>query len=114
LRDVEHVRKLLRPTDYSQLKAYFERTVLTAKLHRAVAKAYFGYRIYVQQPSSALARSIWDGLDDAQTLAAQVRAYPAPPTGEWNWVIDAAQADLYLKRISEGWDRYSNIKVPRP
>ncbi|MEV6241202.1 hypothetical protein [Lentzea sp. NPDC051838] len=114
LRDVEHVRKLLRPNDYSQLKSYFERTVLTAKLHRAVAKAYFGYRIYVQQPSTALARSIWDGLDEATSVAAQVRAYPAPPTGEWNWVIDAAQADLYAKRISEGWDRYSNIKVPRP
>ncbi|GAA3652849.1 hypothetical protein GCM10022267_43870 [Lentzea roselyniae] len=114
LRDVERVRKFLRPNDYTQLKSYFERTVLTAELHRAVAKAYFGYRIYVQQPSTELARSIWDGLDEAQAVAARVRAYPAPPTGEWNWVIDAAQADLYLKRISEGWDRYSNIKVPRP
>ncbi|NKE59015.1 hypothetical protein FXN61_20255 [Lentzea sp. PSKA42] len=114
LRDIEHVRKLLRPNDYTQLKAYFERTVLTARLHRAVAKAYFGYRIYVQQPATSLAQSIWDGLDEAQSVAAQVRAYPAPPTGEWNWVIDAAQADLYGKRISEGWDRYSNIKVPRP
>ncbi|HEX8869527.1 MAG TPA: hypothetical protein VF821_27945 [Lentzea sp.] len=114
LRDIDHVRKLLRPNDYSQLKAYFERTVMTAKLHRAVAKAYFGYRIYVQQPSTSLARSIWDGLDEARAVAAQVRAYPAPPAGEWNWVIDAAQADLYAKRISEGWDRYSNIKVPRP
>lgn len=114
LRDVERARKLLRPNDYTQLKAYFERTVLTARLHRAVAKAYFGYRIYVQQPSTELARSIWVGLDEAQTVAAQVRAYPAPATGEWNWVIDAAQADLYHKRISEGWDRYANIKVPRP
>ena len=105
---------MLRPNDYAQLKAYFERTVLTARLHRAVAKAYFGYRIYVQQPSTELARTIWTGLDEAQTVAAQVRAYPAPPAGEWNWVIDAAQADLYVKRISEGWDRYANIKVPRP
>jgi hypothetical protein len=29
-------------------------------------------------------------------------------------VVDAAQADLYRKRISEGWDRYANVKVPRP
>ncbi|MFI6100187.1 hypothetical protein ACIA8G_31965 [Lentzea sp. NPDC051213] len=114
LKDVEHVRKLLRPNDYAQLKAYFERTVLTAKLHRSVAKAYFGYRIYVQHPSVELAGTIWAGLDEAQTVAAQVRAYPAPATGEWNWVVDAAQADLYAKRISEGWDRYSGIKVPRP
>ncbi|GLZ33992.1 hypothetical protein Lesp02_61800 [Lentzea sp. NBRC 105346] len=114
LRDIETVRKFLRPNDYEQLKSYFERTVLTAKLHRSVAKAYFGYRIYVQQPDIELARMIWEGLDEAKTVAEQVRAYPAPPTGEWNWVIDAAQADLYYKRISEGWDRYSNIKVPRP
>jgi hypothetical protein len=114
LRDIEKVRKFLRPNDYAQLKSYFERTVLTAKLHRSVAKAYFGYRIYVQTPSVELARVIWEGLDEAKTVAEQVRAYPAPPTGEWNWVIDAAQADLYHKRISEGWDRYSNIKVPRP
>ena len=114
LKDVEHVRKLLRPNDYAQLKAYFERTVMTARLQRATAKAYFGYRIYIQQPSTDLARTIWAGLDEGQTVAAQVRAYPAPPTGEWNWVIDANQADLYHRRISEGWDRYSNIKVPRP
>ncbi|TWP45301.1 hypothetical protein FKR81_39340 [Lentzea tibetensis] len=114
LRDIETVRKFLRPNDYAQLKSYFERTVMTTKLHRSVAKAYFGYRIYIQEPSADLAKTIWEGLDEAKLIAAQVRAYPAPSTGEWNWVIDAAQADLYYTRISEGWDRYSNIKVPRP
>lgn len=115
LRDVEHVRKLLRPNDYAQLKAYFERTVLTARLHRAVAKAYFGYRIYVQQPSAELARTIWAGLDESRLVADAIRTYPAPPgSGEFDWVSDAGRADTYYKRISEGWDAYGNVKVPRP
>jgi hypothetical protein len=115
LRDVEHVRKLLRPNDYSQLKAYFERTVLTAKLHRAVAKAYFGYRLYLRAPSTGLARTIWEGLDESKLMADAVRTYPAPPgKGEFDWVSDAGRADTYYQRISEGWDVYGNVRVPRP
>jgi hypothetical protein len=60
-----------------------------------------------------LQQTIWDGLREAQQVASLVRAYPAPAaTGEWNWVIDADQADLYYTRITQGWDRYGNIKVP--
>ncbi len=118
LADIEKARCHLRDAQYRQLKAYFERTLLTARLHRSVSKAYFGYRIWVRDPSSqtpALQRTIWDGLREAQQVAAQVRAYPdKPPTGEWNWVIDAAQADLYYNRIANGWDRYGNISVPPP
>ncbi|MBP2329718.1 hypothetical protein JOF56_010103 [Kibdelosporangium banguiense] len=63
----------------------------------------------------ALQRVIWDGLTEARQVAAQVRAYPdKATTGEWNWVVDASQADLYYTRISAGWDRYGNIKVPQP
>lgn len=115
LRDIERVRKLLRPNDYTQLKSYFERTVLTAKLHRAVAKAYFGYRLYLRTPSAELARTIWEGLDEAKLTADAVRAYPVPPgKGEFDWVSDAGRADTYHRRISEGWDVYGNVKVPRP
>ncbi len=118
LADIEAARAALRPAQYQQLKAYFERTLLTVRLHRSVSKAYFGYRIWVRDPSfqtPELQRTIWDGLREAQQVAALVRAYPAPAaSGEWNWVIDAAQADLYYTRIADGWDRYGNIKVPPP
>lgn len=114
--DIESARRHLRPDQYRQLKAYFERTLLTVRLHRSVSKAYFGYRIWVRDPAlrtPALQRTIWDGLNEARDVAAQVRAYPdKATTGEWNWVIDAAQADLYYTRISGGWDRYGNISVP--
>jgi hypothetical protein len=115
LNDVVRARWLLKPADYAQLHGYFERTVLTAKLHRSIAKAYFGYRIYVRTPSTDLARTIWAGLDEAQQLSATIKAYPAKAaTGEWNWAVDATQADTYYTRISQGWDRYGSIPVPRP
>jgi hypothetical protein len=118
LADVDAARWFLRAPQYRQLKSYFERTLLTVRLHRAVSKAYFGYRIWVRDPSyqtPALQLTIWDGLREAQTVAAQIRTYPDPAaSGEWNWIIDAAQADLYHSRIAGGWDRYGNIAVPPP
>jgi hypothetical protein len=116
--DVEAAKRYLPDAQYRQLKAYFERTLLTVRLHRSVSRAYFGYRIWVRDPSyqtPALQRTIWDGLTEARQVAELVRTYPQPAaTGEWNWVIDAAQADLYYNRIANGWDRYGNISVPPP
>ncbi|MBF8187001.1 hypothetical protein ITP53_14900 [Nonomuraea sp. K274] len=118
LRDIDKARRDLSPQHYQQLKAYFERTVLTARLHRAVAAAYFGYRIYARdaaQRTGKMRRLIWDGLDDAQRIAEQIQTYPAPAaSGEWDWVRDAAEAAKYHDRISKGWDRYGGIAVPRP
>lgn len=72
--------------------------MISAKLHCAIAKAYFGYR-----------------LDESALIADAVRTYPAPPgRGEFDWVSDAGRADTYYKRISEGWDVYGNVRVPRP
>jgi hypothetical protein len=114
--DIEAARCFLPETPYRQLRSYFERTLLTVRLHRAVSKAYFGYRIWVRDPAlrtPALQRTIWAGLDEARQVAALMRAYPDPAaTGEWTWVVDADQADLYYTRITAGWDRYDNIKVP--
>jgi hypothetical protein len=118
LRDIARARGHLSGEHYRQLEAYFERTLLTARLHRAVAAAYFGYRIYVRDESQRTAkmrRLIWDGLDDAQRLTEQIRTYPVPAaSGEWDWVRDAAEAAKYHERISQGWDRYGGIAVPRP
>ncbi|MFI7706846.1 hypothetical protein [Nonomuraea sp. NPDC049480] len=118
LGDVARARRDLSPEHYAQLKAYFERTVLTARLHRAVAAAYLGYRIYVrdeERRTPKMRRLIWDGLDDAQRIAEQIRTYPVPAAGgEWDWARDAAEAAKYHERISQGWDRYGGIAVPRP
>ncbi|HEU4421158.1 MAG TPA: hypothetical protein VFR67_01315, partial [Pilimelia sp.] len=115
LADIEAARRHLSDDQYRQLRAYFERTLLTVELHRCVATAYFGYRLWVQDAANqtpAMQKTIWDALREAQILAAEVRAYPdRAATGEWNWVVDANQADLYYNRIANGWDRYGNIKV---
>jgi len=118
VRDIECARPVLSSPHYRQLHGYFERTVLTVRLHRSVAKAYFGYRIWVRGPefqTPTLQRTIWDGLAEAREIAGAIRAYPDKPAGgEWNWVVDAAQADRYYQRIADGWDRYGGIKVPPP
>jgi len=118
LADIEAARPDLTAAHYRQLRAYFERTLLTARLHRAVAKAYFGYRVYARGSSHRtpeLTRTIQDGLREAKQVAAAIRAYPDKATsGEWNWLVDAAEADKYYARITKGWDRYGGVKVPPP
>ncbi|MFE7133448.1 hypothetical protein ACFVIM_21585 [Streptomyces sp. NPDC057638] len=118
LSEVRRAAPHLSPGHRGQLTAYFERTLLTARLHQAVTTAYFGYRIYVrgaEHQTDALKRLIWRGLDATRAIADEMRAYPdRSTTGEWEWIRDAAEADKYLTRISQGWDRYQNIAVPRP
>jgi hypothetical protein len=119
LRQVRVLRHRLDPKRYEELDALFERTVLTATLHRAVAKAYFGYRLYVKEADprvrERLARTIWNGLDEAEAVSRQIRAYDGPvPVGQWDWRGDADQADLYRHRIANGWDKYGGVAVPRP
>jgi hypothetical protein len=119
LHRVRALRPGLDPLRYAELAALHERTLLTARLHRAVAQAYFGYRVYVANPSlrndRQLRRTIWNGLDEAKSVAAAVRAFDGPvPRGQWDWRADADQADLYRERITHGWDAYGGIAVPRP
>jgi hypothetical protein len=118
LRDVQEARRHLTQEHYRRLCDYFGRTVLTARVQRAVAKAYFGYRIYVQGPdkqTSALKRLIWAGLDEAEQVAAEIKAYPGKAAGgEWTWVRDADEALKYYDRISQGWDVYGDVAVRRP
>ncbi|MFI1395540.1 hypothetical protein [Streptomyces sp. NPDC020681] len=118
LRDIQRAEPDLSAADYRELNAYFERTLLTARLHLAITTAYFGYRIYVQGPeqqTEPMKRLIWSGLDESKKIADEMRAYPdKAATGEWDWIRDAAEADKYHTRISQGWDRYDLIAVPRP
>jgi hypothetical protein len=117
LAGIQAIRQLLQPQRYDELVALHERTLLTAKLHRAVAKAYFGYRVYVndiaRRSDKQFLRTIWDGLDEARAVAAQIRAYDGDvPVGQWDWRGDADQADLYYNRITNGWDKYGGVAVP--
>jgi len=113
LRAIEEGRRVLRPDDYRELHALFERTLLTARLHEAVASAYYGFRVWARGDSFRtpfVTRAIRDGLRDIAEVSAAMRAYPSPPPkGQWEWAKDADQAMKYHEWITTGWPKYGGL-----
>ncbi|HEX7979677.1 MAG TPA: hypothetical protein VF461_13805 [Gemmatimonadaceae bacterium] len=105
LRAIDSARTLLRPDDYRELHALFERTQLTARLHAAVAEAYYGGRIWARGGAfrtPAVSRTIQHGLADIDTVASAMRVYPnPPPVGQWSWAKDAEVALRYRDSVSK-------------
>lgn len=99
-RHIETARRVLKPADYEQLRHHFQHTLLTARLHRAVASAYFGARVAKRGEkyrSAFVAATIRSGEAEVRQVAKLVRDYPVkPPTGQWDWVKDAEQAERHL------------------
>lgn len=105
---IETAAPLLDAEAARSLHAYFERTLLTARLHSAVATAYFGFRIYARGESSRtpiLVANVRQALRDIPVIAQAVRDYPVkPPAGQWNWVEDADAAMRYHQVMTrDGW-----------
>ncbi len=108
LQKVEAVAPHLDETDFAELRHHFTRTLLTARLYRATASAYWGFRVwarggdYRSAPVTEIARA---GLLSMREAVAAIRAYPVPPPrGEWTWAKDAGMADQYWRWIvEEGW-----------
>jgi hypothetical protein len=113
LRAIEAGRRALRPADYAELHALFERTLLTARLHEAVASAYFGFRVWTRGDAfrtPMVRRTIRDGLREIVTVSSLIRAYPAkPPVGQWEWAKDAEMAMRYHEWITSGWPKYGGV-----
>lgn len=107
LAHIDEARPLLSEADYEDLHHYFARTVLTARLHRAAAASYFGFRAWSrggEHRTPYVEQSLRNGLVEMRRLAAEVRAYPVKPAaGQWDWVGDAEMADQYFRWITEGW-----------
>jgi hypothetical protein len=103
LRAIDSARAVLRPDDYRDLHALFERTLLTARLHAAVAEAYYGSRIWSRGGAfrtPTVARTIQHGLAGIDTVATAMRTYPdPPPVGQWAWAKDADAAMGYREKI---------------
>jgi hypothetical protein len=106
---IDSARPVLRADDYRALRVLFERTLLTARLHRASAEAYFGFRVWARGESFRtpdVTRMVRDGLREIGEVAAVMRAYPSkPPAGQWEWVRDADQAMQYREWITTGWPK---------
>jgi hypothetical protein len=110
---IEDAQGVLSPADYQQIHEMFERTLLTARLHRAVASAYYGYRVwcrggefqtdFVKQTTNA-------GLDEIEDVVPLIRGYPGKvPKGQWDWREDPAIAQTYYKWITRGtWPKQSD------
>jgi hypothetical protein len=126
IRSLERGRQTMREEDYAGLHHYFARTELTARLHRAVAMSYFGFRLYARGPAfhtPAFLETLGQALDEIPDLARAIRDYPVkPPAGQWNWIEDADAATAYYERITtSGWPKethgvanpYAGLKFPR-
>lgn len=108
LRAIESARTSLSDAQFQDLRHYFTRTLLTARLHRAVATAYFGYRVYARGDryrTPSLLNRLRAALVEIPVVAREIREYPVkPPIGQWNWVDDAAAAMQYYDQITRtGW-----------
>ncbi|MCH8474036.1 MAG: hypothetical protein LAT55_02285 [Opitutales bacterium] len=106
LAHIQNARPHLDEADARMLTETFERTLLTAKLHRATAAAYYGFRIYARGEdfrSEKVLTELRKGLQDIDTIADQIEAYPHPgPVGEYSWVRDTRRARYYTRWIREG------------
>jgi len=103
---IELAKVHIDPGDYDELLDYFYRTLLTARLHKAVSTAYFGFRIYTRgEPfrTKFLADELTRSLSEIKDLSAKIKNYPSKPaSGQWNWEADADMAMQYYEWITKG------------
>ncbi|HEY7087110.1 MAG TPA: hypothetical protein VH518_03415, partial [Tepidisphaeraceae bacterium] len=127
LQHIEAAEEVLSPEDFDNLYRLFQRTLLTARLHRAVASAYYGYRVWYRGKdfqTQYVTQTTYDGLAEIKELAPLIKNYPFPvPKGQWDWRGDAEQAQTYFKWMTRGtWPKqsekaanpYSGLKFPYP
>jgi hypothetical protein len=107
LAHIEAARSVLSDEDYENLRHHFARTVLTARLHLAVAKAYYGYRVWARGAPFATPEvegTVREGLAEILSVAREIQGYPVKPqSGQWTWEEDAEQALTYHEWITTGW-----------
>lgn len=108
LREIEKARPHLSADGYRDLHHHFARTLLTARLHRAVSAAYFGFRIYARGAkfrTPELMNTVREGLREMKGVARAMKDYPVKPAaGQWKWTEDADAALSYFDVITnKGW-----------
>jgi hypothetical protein len=94
-------KRYLPEDSFTALEHHFSHTLLTARLYRATAAAYWGSRVeargdpfrtdYVIEKTRA-------GREAISEIVEAIRKYPVKPPsgGQWSWVQDAEQAGIYL------------------
>ncbi|MCC5805318.1 MAG: hypothetical protein JJU00_03215 [Opitutales bacterium] len=108
LENIKEAAPDLREADLTALRHHFTHTLLTVRLYRATAAAYWGFRVWARggdHRSVYVTRETRRGLLAMREIAQEIRRYPVkPPRGEWTWAKDADTADRYWRWIVEdGW-----------
>ncbi|MBG0859256.1 MAG: hypothetical protein IQL11_07095 [Bacteroidales bacterium] len=114
LKKVTNAHKVMDNNSYNQVYNLFYRTLITAKMYKAVSTAYFGYRIYAQGDkfqTEWLKKTMKLALDEMLSLADEIDGFKEKvPRGQWNWRGDAATAREYYDKITgTGWKEYGGI-----
>jgi len=119
VRHIDNARAALMPEAYEDLHHYFQRTLLTARLQRATASAYFGFRVWCRgkpYQTGYVHDTVQNGLTEMKDVAALIRNYPVkPPTAAYVWTKDADSADRYFQMIvQDGWPKEDQQGIPDP
>lgn len=111
---------------YKDVYETFNRTLITAKMHRAAHKIYFGYRLYVTDTTKykdEIVPIIAEGMDELRASIKTIEEYPYEvPSGQWTWhepviewakMKDTERAKTYIEFITEtGWPSFSDVTLP--
>jgi len=92
------------PDAYTNLYNTFERIEISSRLFSAMAKTYYGYRIYNRGKSfrtEKVINTIKNGLNELKTAAEKINAYDKDyPVGQYDWKNDADLAMKFYKAVS--------------
>ncbi len=116
LQHIEAAKPHLQEADYEDLYETFYRTLLTARVRSAVAKVFFGYRIYARGESfrtEEVINTVEEGIAEILEVAPLITNYPKEaPSGQWNWRKDGEWAIGYIRAIAEGWEKFGGVPYP--
>jgi hypothetical protein len=100
---------------FKDLLITLERSLLTARIRRATAKVYYGYRLYArgaEYRSAELSDIIQSGLDEIIEVSEYIENYSpgAPEGGQWRWSSDVDNAREYHRRTTQvGWEDFGGM-----
>lgn len=106
LNEINKAKPYISEKQYEELYDYFNRTLITARLHKAVSSLYFGYRIYARGAtyrSPSLIELINTALEKTKKVSDIINNYEKKVSiGQWNWREDTEMALQYCEWIENG------------
>lgn len=95
IEDIERARPLLRDEDYRWLRAFFDKDLIMAKTFRALAGAYFEYKLYRSGDDRRRLDSALEALDDAADRLSSIYGE------EYQWGIPGQPRSFAVRRLRE-------------